>query len=70
LTAFALLPGTDLIATLPARLRSGWDGENTLRALPAPAEVALLPYQMIWNRVFDTDRRHAWLRGVVRAAAC
>ncbi len=70
LTALALLPGTDLIATLPARLRSGWDGADTLRALPAPAEVALLPYQMIWNRVFDTDHRHAWLRGVVRAAAC
>lgn len=67
-SALALLPGTDLIATLPARLRAGWDGDGTLCAVPAPTEVATLPYLMIWNRIFDTDHRHAWLRGVVRAA--
>lgn len=68
-SALALLPGTDLIATLPARLREGWNGAHTLRAQPAPTEVATLPYHMIWNRVLDNDRRHAWLRDVVRAAA-
>jgi hypothetical protein len=28
-----------------------------------------MPYQMIWNRAFDNDRRHNWVRGVVRSAA-
>ncbi|AQT79364.1 hypothetical protein B1R94_08945 [Mycolicibacterium litorale] len=68
-SALALLPGTDLIATLPARLRAGWSGVHTLRAQPAPTEVATLRYQMIWNRALDSDQRHVWLRGVVRAAA-
>lgn len=64
-----LLPGSDLIATLPARLHPAWDGNVALRAVPAPTEVATMPYQMIWNRAFDNDRRHNWVRGVVRAAA-
>ncbi|OBH13070.1 LysR family transcriptional regulator [Mycobacterium sp. E1747] len=66
--ATALLPGTDLIATLPARLRSAWADNEKLCALRAPTEVATMPYQMIWNRALDNDGRHRWLRGVVRAA--
>jgi DNA-binding transcriptional LysR family regulator len=65
----ALLAGSDVIATLPARLHRAWDGNPAVRAVPAPVEVATMPYQMIWNRAFDNDRRHIWVRGVVRAAA-
>jgi DNA-binding transcriptional LysR family regulator len=66
--ATVLLTGSDLIATLPARLGSGWTGDEKLSVLPAPKEIATMPYQMIWNRAFDNDRRHQWLRGVVQAA--
>lgn len=67
--ATGLLPGTDLIATLPDRLAAGWTEDTGLAARPAPAEIATMAYQMIWNPAFDNDRRHHWLRGVVRAAA-
>lgn len=66
--ATALLPGTALIATLPARLGSSWADDDRLCAVPAPTEITPMPYQMIWNRAFDKDRRHQWLRGVVQAA--
>lgn len=69
LAAPAMLPGSDLIATLPSRLQSLWAADPALRAVPAPTEIATMAYQMIWNRAFDNDRRHTWLRGVVRTAA-
>jgi DNA-binding transcriptional LysR family regulator len=63
-----MLPGTDLVATLPARLIREWVDTAQLRVLPAPAEIATMPYRMIWHPAFDTDRRHHWLRQCVREA--
>lgn len=63
-----MLPGTDLVATLPGRLLRDWADTARLCVLPAPAEIATMPYRMIWHPAFDTDRRHQWLRECVQAA--
>jgi DNA-binding transcriptional LysR family regulator len=63
-----LLPGTDFVATLPSRFILNWVDTAQLCVLPAPAEIATMPYQMIWHPVFDTDRRHQWVRDCVRTA--
>jgi DNA-binding transcriptional LysR family regulator len=64
-----LLGGTDLVATQPGRLVATWPDTLNFRILAAPPEIELMTYRMIWHPAFDNDRRHQWLRGVVRAAA-
>jgi DNA-binding transcriptional LysR family regulator len=61
-----LLPGTAFIGTLPRRFIANWVDNTQLCVLPAPAEIATMPYRMIWHPAFDTDRRHQWLRDCVR----
>jgi len=63
-----LLPGTDLVATLPGRFVDTWVATSELRVLAAPTEIATMPYRMIWHPAFDADRRHQWLRECVRVA--
>lgn len=63
-----LLPGTDLIATLPKGSTPEWIRDNSLALLEAPPEIAALHYRMLWHPAFDNDRRHQWLRETVRAA--
>ena len=63
-----LLPGTQLIATLPARFLGAGTDVSGLCALDAPHEIATMSYRMIWNPAFDNDRRHRWLRTVVQTA--
>jgi DNA-binding transcriptional LysR family regulator len=64
-----MLPGTDLVATLPGRLLRDWADTTQVCVLAAPTEIATMPYRMIWHPAFDTDRRHQWLRQCVRTAA-
>lgn len=64
-----LLGGTDLVATLPGRLVATWSDAFNFRTLAAPPEIELMSYRMIWHPAFDNDRRHQWLRDVVRTAA-
>jgi DNA-binding transcriptional LysR family regulator len=63
-----LLPGTELIATLPRGLTHTWSPSGGLVVMGAPPEIAALPYRMIWHPAFDNDRRHRWLRETVGAA--
>ncbi|GAA1656892.1 LysR family transcriptional regulator [Mycolicibacterium murale] len=64
----ALLAGTDLVATVPITLAQGWPQLYPVRLLGAPVQVRELEYRMIWHRAYDDDRRHRWLRSVVRDA--
>lgn len=66
--ATQLLPGTDLIATLPSQAIGAGSAVNGLRVLKAPDQIATLPYRMIWHPAFDNDRRHQWVREIVRNA--
>jgi DNA-binding transcriptional LysR family regulator len=64
--ALHMLSGTDFVATLPGRFTRDWVDTAQLCVLPAPPEIATMPYRMIWHPAFDSDRRHQWLRECVR----
>jgi DNA-binding transcriptional LysR family regulator len=64
-----LLPGTQLMLTLPARLVPSLAGGGELSVLPAPPEIETLSYRMAWHPRIDSDPGHRWLRDVIRAAA-
>ncbi|CRZ17383.1 LysR family transcriptional regulator [Mycolicibacterium neworleansense] len=66
--AAQLLPGTDLIATLPSQCVSTLISASEFQVLNAPEEIATMAYRMVWHPGLDNDARHQWLRGVVRTA--
>ncbi|WKG03444.1 LysR family transcriptional regulator [Mycolicibacterium sp. HK-90] len=66
--AAQLLPGTELIATLPSQSITALVSAGECRVLNAPEEIATMTYHMVWHPAFDTDARHHWLRDVVRKA--
>lgn len=63
-----LIDGTDLIATVPARLAV----EAELRGLtlsPLPFELEPIDYFLVWHRRKSSDPAHIWFRDLVAAAA-
>jgi DNA-binding transcriptional LysR family regulator len=62
-----LVPGTSLVATIPARLAAHHTGEPGIAVIPAPAEVQDMSYQMVWHPRLDGDPAQRWLRDAVRA---
>ncbi|GGP66302.1 LysR family transcriptional regulator [Saccharothrix coeruleofusca] len=69
-SAFAPLPGTTLVATIPRRLAELRVAAHPgVRLVEAPEEFDAFPYGMAWHARLDSDPMHAWLREVVRAAA-
>ncbi|ORV27581.1 hypothetical protein AWB98_11945 [Mycolicibacterium conceptionense] len=66
--AARLLPGTDLIATLPSQFVNALSATDGIRVMDAPEEIATMEYRMVWHPAFDNDGRHLWLRDVVRTA--
>jgi DNA-binding transcriptional LysR family regulator len=66
--AVLAVPGTSLVATLPARLVSTLDDPD-LRVVAAPPEVEPMPYLMIWHPRLDDDPAQRWLRDLVRMVA-
>ncbi|WP_051288915.1 LysR family transcriptional regulator [Mycobacterium sp. URHD0025] len=66
--AAQLLPGTDLIATLPSQCVNALFPADEFRVTDAPEEIATMAYRMVWHPAFDNDARHQWLREVVRTA--
>jgi DNA-binding transcriptional LysR family regulator len=66
--AVLAVPETPLVATLPSRLVSTVDNP-ALRMVPAPPEVATMPYLMTWHARLDDDPAQRWLRDIVRVVA-
>lgn len=69
LNTFMLVPsvlaGSDLIATVPARLARAWAGD--LAVLPPPCEVAGFTVLMGWHPRAHADPAQAWLREALLA---
>lgn len=65
----SILPGTDLVLTLPARVAHKNADPAQTRILPAPREFTELEFYAVWHPRFDQDPSHSWLREVVRTAA-
>ena len=65
--AAGLVPGTSLVATIPARLAARHDGDPGVAVVPAPLEVQDMSYQMVWHPRLDGDPAQRWLRDIIRA---
>jgi DNA-binding transcriptional LysR family regulator len=65
----SILPGTDLVLTVPARVVSRFADSNRVRVLDAPRELGDVQFYAVWHPRLDTDPSHRWLRGIVHAVA-
>lgn len=54
-----LIRGTDIIATMPARLASTYHG---LKHVPPPFVLPSIEYQLVWHRRNEQSGRNMWLR--------
>ena len=65
LAAPGLLPGTDLVATLPKRVLAAYPYPERLRQLPLPVDVPPMRVHQYWHERAHHDAAHRWLRSVV-----
>jgi DNA-binding transcriptional LysR family regulator len=65
----SILPGTDLVLTVPARLVPQFADSSRVRVLNAPRELGDVQFYAVWHPRVDSDPSHSWLRGIVRATA-
>ncbi|MGI5150963.1 LysR family transcriptional regulator [Plantactinospora sp. CA-294935] len=61
-----VLPGTDLILTMPSRLVGIYAETSAIRILDAPPEIDTMLYYMTWHPRLDFDPVHRWLRTTIR----
>jgi len=66
--AAAAVPGTDLIATLPALLARELADPTTV-LLRAPPELEPMHFSLCWHPRLDNDPAQCWLRDTLRAAS-
>jgi DNA-binding transcriptional LysR family regulator len=64
-----ILPGTDLVLTVPARVVSQFADSGRTRVLDAPRELGVVQFYAVWHPRVDEDPSHSWLRQVVRTVA-
>lgn len=65
----SILPGTDLVLTVPARLAAQYADPSRTRVLGAPRELGDLHFYAVWHPRVDDDPCHSWLRQIVRTVA-
>ena len=65
----SILPGTQLILTVPARLVAQFADLSRVRVLDAPRELGAVQFHAVWHPRVDEDPSHMWLRGIVRSVA-
>jgi DNA-binding transcriptional LysR family regulator len=65
----SILPGTELVLTVPARLASQFADSSRTRVLDAPHELGDLHFYAVWHPRLDDDPSHRWLRHTVGTIA-
>jgi DNA-binding transcriptional LysR family regulator len=65
----SILPGTELILTVPARLVSQFADSSRVRVLDAPRELGDVQFHAVWHPRLDEDPSDRWLRQVVNTVA-
>ncbi|MEJ2871457.1 LysR family transcriptional regulator [Actinomycetospora sp. OC33-EN08] len=69
-SAFTVLPGTDLVATIPRRMAEAHAATDPrVRLVEAPEGFDAIPYGMVWHPRLDADPMHSWVRDTLRSAA-
>lgn len=64
-----LLPGTDLIATVPRMLALEYAAQHPLKILEPPLRLPAVRYAAYWHERNHRDAAHQWLRAALLAAA-
>jgi DNA-binding transcriptional LysR family regulator len=65
--AAAAVPGTSLMATLPARFAIRHAKPGLTAVIPAPDQIGTMNYAMSWHPRLDNDAAHRWLRDTISA---
>jgi len=60
-----IIAASDLIACIPASLARALAGQNGVRALALPFDIAPLAISQFWHERFQRDDGHHWLRAIV-----
>jgi len=67
---FGVMPGilacSDLLATVPVRIANSFVHSLSLKVLPLPFEIPVLPVRAIWHERMHESNAHRWLRGLVQ----
>jgi DNA-binding transcriptional LysR family regulator len=69
LTIPFMMPGTDIIATVPLRLAKILQQQHPLQILEPPMRLPKVSYAAYWHERSQKDPAHRWLRSVVLEAA-
>jgi DNA-binding transcriptional LysR family regulator len=64
MSLLALLPGTDLVATVPEDIATVLERHIAIRRIALPFTVPVLDVQQFWHRRMQHDLANRWLRGV------
>ncbi|MBT4116858.1 MAG: hypothetical protein HOI98_21655, partial [Rhodospirillaceae bacterium] len=64
-----LLPGSDLIASLPQRNAAFFASERGLAVRDLPFEVPEFETHMAWHRRYEDDPGHLWMRNLIKQVA-
>jgi DNA-binding transcriptional LysR family regulator len=64
--AAAAVPGTTLVATLPASLAVQHAVPGITSVIPAPGQIGPMSYAMSWHPRLDDDAAQCWLRDTIR----
>ncbi len=64
-----LLPGSDLIASLPQRNAAFFASERGLAVRDLPFEVPEFETHMAWHQRYEDDPGHRWMRNLIKQVA-
>jgi DNA-binding transcriptional LysR family regulator len=64
MSLLALLPGTDLVATVPEDIATVMERHIAIRRIALPFQVPVIDVQQFWHRRMQSDPANRWLRGV------
>lgn len=64
MSLLALLPGTDLVATVPEDIATVLERHVAIRRIALPFHVPVIDVQQFWHRRMQHDLANRWLRGV------
>lgn len=65
----SILPGTELVLTIPGRLVTRFADDARTCVLAAPREIGKLQFYAAWHPRLDNDPSHSWLRRIVSTVA-
>ena len=64
MSLLAILPGSDLIATVPDDIAAAVGRHIPVRKLELPFRAPVIDVQQSWHRRMQQDPAHIWLRGL------